>query len=47
MKLLMDKKYALPYRVVDAVVAHFLRFKEDSRDLPVIWHQCLLTLVQR
>ncbi|MCL7026824.1 hypothetical protein MKW94_028124 [Papaver nudicaule] len=46
-KLLLDKKYALPYRALDAVVAHFMRFLEDSRVMPVIWHQSLLTLVQR
>ncbi|KAI3944146.1 hypothetical protein MKW92_015682 [Papaver armeniacum] len=46
-KLLLDKKYALPYRALDAVVAHFMRFAEDSRVTPVIWHQSLLTLVQR
>lgn len=47
MKLLMDKKYALPYRVLDAMVAHFAQFTDDERELPVIWHQCLLTFVQR
>lgn len=47
MKLLMDKKYALPYRVLDSVVAHFVRFVDDERDLPVIWHQSLLTFIQR
>lgn len=26
LRILLDKKYALPYRVVDAVVFHFLRF---------------------
>ncbi|RZC85358.1 hypothetical protein C5167_041540 [Papaver somniferum] len=46
-KLLLDKKYALPYRALDVVVAHFMRFLEDSRVMPVIWHQSLLTLVQR
>lgn len=47
LKLLLDKKYALPYRVLDAVLSHFVRFIEDDRDLPVIWHQSLLTFVQR
>lgn len=47
MKLLLDKKYALPYRVLDGVVAHFMRFVEDERTMPVIWHQCLLSFVQR
>ena len=26
LRALLDKKYALPYRVVDAVVFHFLRY---------------------
>ncbi|XP_071959566.1 bystin-like [Antedon mediterranea] len=47
LKLLLDKKYALPYRVIDAVVYHFLRFVNDKRVLPVLWHQSLLTFVQR
>ncbi|XP_030552148.1 bystin [Rhodamnia argentea] len=46
-KLLLDKKYGLPYRVVDALVAHFMRFLDDSRVMPVIWHQSLLAFVQR
>lgn len=46
-KLLLDKKYALPYRVLDALVAHFMRFMEETRVMPVIWHQSLLTFVQR
>lgn len=47
LRTLLDKKYALPYRVIDAVVFHFLGFTNDPRDLPVLWHQCLLTFVQR
>ncbi|CAI0465381.1 unnamed protein product, partial [Linum tenue] len=46
-KLLLEKKYALPYRVIDALVAHYMRFMEDSRIMPVIWHQSLLAFVQR
>ncbi|WCJ32794.1 Bystin [Euphorbia peplus] len=46
-KLLLEKKYALPLRVVDAIVAHFMRFLEDTRVMPVIWHQSLLAFVQR
>jgi len=26
LRIFFDKKYALPYRVIDAVVAHFLRY---------------------
>lgn len=46
-RTLLDKKYALPYRVVDSVVFHFTRFTSDLRELPVLWHQSLLTFVQR
>uniref|UniRef100_A0A8D0AZ15 Bystin n=1 Tax=Salvator merianae TaxID=96440 RepID=A0A8D0AZ15_SALMN len=47
LRLLIDKKYALPFRVVDALVFHFLAFQRDQRTLPVLWHQCLLTFAQR
>ncbi|KAL3651099.1 snoRNA-binding rRNA-processing protein [Castilleja foliolosa] len=46
-KLLIEKKYALPYRVLDALVAHYMRFYDDSRVMPVIWHQSLLAFAQR
>ncbi|KAI9097176.1 Bystin-domain-containing protein [Phlyctochytrium arcticum] len=46
-RILLDKKYALPFKVVDALVFHFLRFKNDSRDMPVLWHQSLLVFAQR
>lgn len=47
LRVLLDKKYALPYRVVDALVDHFLRFKTEERQLPVVWQQTLLCFVQR
>ncbi|XP_053987546.1 bystin [Hylaeus volcanicus] len=47
LRIFLDKKYALPYRVIDGVVFHFLRFERDPRELPVLWHQALLTFVQR
>lgn len=46
-KTLLDKKYALPHRVIDSVVKHFMAFESDSCSLPVVWHQSLLTFVQR
>jgi essential nuclear protein 1 len=46
-KTLVDKKYSLPYRVVDALVDHFCSFKTDARELPVVWHLSLLAFVQR
>ena len=45
--MLLDKKYALPYKVVDALVFHFIRFKRDPRVMPVLWHQSFLVFVQR
>jgi len=47
LRVLLNKKYALPYRVVDAVVFHFLGFRNEKRELPVLWFQCFLTFVQR
>lgn len=46
LRLLIEKKYALPYRVIDAVVFHFVRFLSDTRDMPVLWYQALLRFVQ-
>jgi len=46
-KTLLDKKYALPFRVIDALVFHFVKFERDKRILPVLWHQALLVFVQR
>lgn len=43
----LEKRYALPYRVIDAAVFHFIRFEQDKREMPVLWHQSLLTFVQR
>ncbi|XP_060517243.1 bystin [Cylas formicarius] len=47
LRIFLDKKYALPFRVVDALVFHFLRFERDQRQLPVLWHQAFLTFAQR
>ncbi|XP_072175431.1 bystin-like [Diadema setosum] len=47
LRILIDKKYALPFRVIDALVYHFLRFVQDKRNLPVLWHQALLAFAQR
>ncbi|VDP43844.1 unnamed protein product [Soboliphyme baturini] len=46
LRLLLDKVYTLPFQVIDALVGHFLRFMNDKRELPVLWHQSLLALVQ-
>ncbi|KAJ3057769.1 hypothetical protein HDU99_007139 [Rhizoclosmatium hyalinum] len=52
-RILLDKKYALPYKVLDALVFHFLRFGKSEHNheanvaLPVLWHQSLLVFAQR
>ncbi|KAI8807895.1 Bystin-domain-containing protein [Cladochytrium replicatum] len=46
-RIILDKKYALPYQVIDSLVFHFIRLKEDTRELPVLWHQSLLVFSQR
>ena len=46
-RVLLNKKYALPLRVLDALVDHFCSAEIDSRQRPVVWHQSLLVFVQR
>ena len=53
-RILLDKKHALPYKVVDALVFHFIRLSNtykaklgESEKLPVLWHQSLLVFCQR
>ncbi|KIW91609.1 uncharacterized protein Z519_07577 [Cladophialophora bantiana CBS 173.52] len=56
-RVLLAKKYALPYKVVDGLVFHFLRFRASREQdqealgskeakLPVLWHQSLLIFAQ-
>ena len=47
MRVLLNKKYALPHKVVDSLVEHFLSFEDSKVALPVLWHQCLLVFAQR
>jgi len=47
MKVLLGKKYALPYRVIDKLVEYFSSFITEQRRLPVIWHQQVLIFSQR
>jgi len=54
-RILLDKKYALPYKVVDGLVFHFIRLSNqykprtsgDAQYLPVLWYQSLLVFCQR
>ncbi|KAI5854412.1 Bystin-domain-containing protein [Tricharina praecox] len=46
-QVLIDKKYALPYKVVDGLVFHFIRFKSVDDQLPLLWHKSLLAFAER
>ncbi|CDO95636.1 unnamed protein product [Kluyveromyces dobzhanskii CBS 2104] len=55
-KILLEKKYALPYQTVDECVFYFMRFREvadgstgqdATRVLPVVWHKAFLAFAQR
>jgi essential nuclear protein 1 len=48
-RVLLDKKHALPYKVLDALVFHFIRLANTHAPgtLPILWHQSLLVLCQR
>lgn len=57
-KAMLEKKYALPFQVIDQLVFHFLRYRtvepasngnttSKTSKLPVIWHQSLLAFAQR
>jgi len=43
----LEKGYALPYRVVDSVVEYFACMKNDGRAPPVAWHRSLLVFAQK
>jgi len=45
--VLVNKKFSLPYKVIDAVYEYFMRFIGDFRKFPSLWHQTLLVFVQR
>jgi len=47
LRVLLNKKYALPHVALDAVVAHFERFLRIDGPVPVVWHAALLMLAQR
>lgn len=46
-RILLDKKYALPYKVLDSLVFYFMRWKSLERPLAVLEHQSMLVFAQR
>ncbi|CUE67647.1 Hypothetical protein, putative [Bodo saltans] len=50
LRVLVDKKMALPFQAIDALVKYFHRFANSQgreEALPVLWHQTFLSFVQR
>eukprot|EP00921_Rhytidocystis_pertsovi_P012775 GHVQ01020755.1.p1 GENE.GHVQ01020755.1~~GHVQ01020755.1.p1 ORF type:complete len:511 (+),score=82.28 GHVQ01020755.1:75-1607(+) len=46
--VLINKKFSLPTQVVSRVAGHFCAFQDICEvPLPVVWHKCLLSVVQR
>ena len=39
MTVLLNKKYSLPYVLIDALVQYFNSFESDDRELPILWQQ--------
>lgn len=58
-RVLIEKKYALPYQTLDELVFYFMRFRKaaqmemgsseegDLPPLPVVWHKAFLAFAQR
>lgn len=46
LRTMLLKKYALPYRVVDALVDYFETFLDAPDIPPVVWQQTLLAFAQ-
>lgn len=57
-RVLIEKKYALPYQTLDELVFYFMRFRKAAQEelgepkgampeLPVVWHKAFLAFSQR
>ena len=47
LKILLNKRYALPMKVINELVLHFKKFENDPRQMTVIWHQTFLVFAER
>ncbi|KAI8885557.1 Bystin-domain-containing protein [Backusella circina FSU 941] len=45
-RLLLAKRQVLPFKIVNTLVLHFTRFKDEPREMPFLWYQSMLTFVQ-
>merc|ERR1712039_249736 len=46
-RVLLNKTYTFPSEIIEILVNHFSRYRKETYTLPVIWHQNLLTFVNR
>ncbi|KAL6929683.1 hypothetical protein ACO0SA_001087 [Hanseniaspora valbyensis] len=55
-RVLLEKRYALPYQVIDECVFYFMKFRnvldgqeidEKSETLPLVWHKAFLSFATR
>jgi hypothetical protein len=47
LRCLIMKRYALPYKTIDAVFVHFMSFINETDRMPNLWHECLFVFAQR
>jgi essential nuclear protein 1 len=47
LRCLIMKRYALPYKTVDALFVHFMSFLNETQRMPNLWHECLLVYAER
>jgi len=47
LRVLLNKRYAMPMKVLAALVSHFKKFEGDERKMTVIWHQTFLVFAER
>jgi len=47
MRVLINKKFALPLPVISAITEYFFKTIKDDTNYPVLWFRTLLTFVQR
>lgn len=45
-KVLIEKKYSLPTKVVESLIQYFYSFMKDERELPVLFHQAIFSFTQ-
>lgn len=47
LKVLLGKNYSLSGKVIEALINYFVKFQNETRSLPVLWHQTLLLCVTK